>query len=284
MDSLDEFLKHLEFVQGASSHTVAAYRRDVLQFLEWYEGVLDDVQKGDAYEFMSMLYDMELSSQSIARKASALRQYFKFLQTHMGFRLNPFYGVKAPSLGRKLPHVLNHDEIQRILDACAQDDLGKRNRLMVELMYATGLRVQELCDITVSDVDLSERKIRVVGKGNKERIVFFYASLVPKIQSQQNMSQGEYLFLNAQGNQITPRGVQYIFEQLGKKAGLSMRFHPHMLRHSFATHLLDQGVGLRFVQSLLGHASLSTTQIYTHVSMKSLKKVYESVMDLNHTN
>ncbi|MDE8157335.1 tyrosine-type recombinase/integrase [Erysipelothrix rhusiopathiae] len=283
-----DFMRHIAITNTSSEHTNVAYERDIRQFLDFIEGqAVHEVDRLMAYDYLNMLYDSNLSSSSVARKISTLRSFYKFLQINHGLTDNPFQQIKIKRQGRHLPHFLMFDEIETLLLSCDESVLGVRNQVMIELMYACGLRVSEVVDLQIHDLDLTERSLRVIGKGNKERQLFFYESLVPKLWSYLNLyrsqfpnvSDTEAVFLNQRGKPLTPRGIQHILEHQGKTAGLRMKLHPHMLRHSFATHLLDNGASLRVVQTLLGHESLSTTQIYTHVSMQKIKEVYDDAIE-----
>lgn len=284
---LDEFINHISATNTASLHTRDAYFRDVKQFLDFIEDL--DIMKLDheiAYNYLNELYSTKLSSTSVARKISTLRSFFKFMQMNYGLQVNPFATVRIKQQSRTLPKFLMYEEINQVLLSCTNDDLGIRNQIIIELMYACGLRLQECVSLKVNDLNLKDRSIRIIGKGNKERILFFYESLVSKLESylqgsRQNLIKIETdaLFLNNQGKPISNRGIQYLLEKQGEQAGLRVSLHPHMLRHSFATHLLDNGASLRIVQTLLGHESLSTTQIYAHVSMSKIKQAYDDAMD-----
>lgn len=285
---LNEFIAALSISNTGSDNTEEAYHRDVRQFLDFVGDVdLLKLELSHAYSYLNELYSLELSSSTIARKISALRSFMKFLQLNYGAQNNPFKQVKVKSSTQKLPNFLMHSELEQLFLSCDTSHLGKRNRLMFELMYACGLRLSELVNIKVQDVRINERLVLVHGKGNKERLVFFYESLVPIIEEYTKVVRPEllgdnrhdFLFTNNRGNQISPRGVQYALNKQAKLAGLRQKVHPHMLRHSFATHLLDNGANLRVVQSLLGHESLSTTQIYTHVSQEKLKEIYDNTIN-----
>lgn len=284
---LNEFIAALGISNTGSENTEEAYQRDIHQFLEFIGDVdLLDLDLSYAYDYLNELYSLKLSSSTIARKISALRSFLKFLQLNYGAQNNPFKQVKVKSSPQKLPKFLMHSELEQLFMSCDTSFLGKRNRLMFELMYACGLRLSELVDIKVKDVRINERLVLVMGKGSKERLVFFYKDLVALLEDylenvrpemlKDNMH--DFLFLNNHGNAISPRGVQYTLAKQGELAGLRQKVHPHMLRHSFATHLLDNGANLRVVQSLLGHESLSTTQIYTHVSQEKLKEIYDNTI------
>ncbi len=284
---LDEFLRHIATTSTASEHTEDAYRRDVSQFLDTIgsENILS-LKQEDAYNYLNVLYENGLSGASVARKISSLRSFMKFMQMNYGAATNPFVNIKIKRQSRKLPKFLMYEEIEKIILSCDTDDLGIRDALMIELMYACGLRVSELVALRLSDINFEERSLTIIGKGNKQRYLFFYESLLPKFERYLKDTRPNFIkedtdvvFLNSRGKALTPRGVQFIFEKIGKKAELRMKLHPHMLRHSFATHLLDNGASLRVVQMLLGHESLSTTQVYTHVSLQRLKESYDYAIE-----
>lgn len=285
---LEEFLNDILASNSASQHTQLAYRNDISQFLSFYEG--DDIammNQDHAYEYMGYLYKMDLGSASVARKVSSLRSYFKFLQINYGFIDNPFSHVQIKQQSRHLPRFLSHAEMDQLLLSCDSDDIGQRNELLIELTYACGLRLSEVTVLKLKDINIEERSLNIIGKGNKERMLFFYPELVDKIRYYLDTirpimlgnQDHDSFFVNQKGNPISASGVSFIIKEQGIQAGLRQTLHPHMLRHSFATHLIDNGASIRVVQTLLGHESLSTTQIYTHVSLSLIKKVYEGVMD-----
>lgn len=285
---LNEFLRHISATNTASDHTRDAYSRDVTQFLDFLDES-DDLLSLDtdvAYNYLNELYNAKLSSTSVARKISTLRSFFKFLQMNYGAQINPFSSVKIKQGSRSLPNYLTVEEMNALLLSCSDDNLGIRNQVLIELMYACGLRLQECTDLKMSDISIRDRKLLIIGKGNKERTLFFYESLAIKLDNYIKVirpqllkdKQNDTLFLNTHGNPISRRGVQFVLEKQGKEANLRMHLHPHMLRHSFATHLLDNGANLRIVQTLLGHETLSTTQIYAHVSLSKIKDAYDIAM------
>ena len=285
---LKEFLSHISASHSASSHTEDAYAFDVEQFIEFLENDdLMSVPVETAYSYVNELYKMEMSSSSVARKISALRSFYKFLQVNYGVAVNPFSTLKIRQQSRTLPKYLMFEEVRELLDSCEKTDLGIRNRVLIEVMYACGLRVHEASELKLSNFDFEDRSIRIVGKGDKERLLFYYGALSSRLEkyienSRFNLLMGKqhnYLFVNSKGDPLSVRGIQYLLEKQGEVCGLRQKLHPHMLRHSFATHLLDNGASLRIVQTLLGHESLSTTQIYTHVSLSKIKKVYQEAME-----
>lgn len=285
---LNSFLKHIQYTNTASENTHESYQNDVRQFLDYLEG--DDLLDLDSmigFHYLNALYEMELSSASISRKVSCLRSFMKFMQLNYGALQNPFLHISIRQSKKRLPEFLMFSELETLIASCDETALGMRNRVVIELMYACGLRASELCQVRLGDLDLESRSLRVVGKGDKERHLFFYPSLVDLIESYLNtirprllrQENHDYLFVSNLGKPLSVRGLQHLLKVQGEKANLRMRLHPHMLRHTFATHLLDNGASLRVVQTLLGHESISTTQVYTHVSMERLKKSYEKAME-----
>lgn len=284
---LDAFLKHVQITNTSSVYTEVSYRHDITQFLDYLEG--EDIMHLDAqigYQYLNALYEMELASTSIARKISALRSFMKFMQLNYGAQYNPFLEITVSHRRKMLPSFLMFNEIESMLNACDMSLLGRRNQVLIEMMYACGLRLSEVMAVSLNDINLEERSLRVVGKGDKERLLFFYEGFAKRLKMYlestrvQLMKNEEhhFCFVNQHGKPLSARGIQYIVATLGEVANIRYRVHPHMLRHSFATHLLDNGASLRIVQTLLGHESISTTQIYTHVSMERLKKSYDDAM------
>ena len=294
MDSyLERFLSYIASMHTGSIHTTDAYKRDIEEFLSFLseEGIssLEDVDRIVVMNYITYLRNKNglqqpMKNTTIARKLSSLRSYYRYLNEFIGILNNPFLYFKSPKLERKIPEFLFYDELSAFLSSIdLQTDIGIRDRAMFELMYACGLRVSELISLKISDVDFQDQVVRILGKGNKERIVPFYdlakdclLNYIEKVRVKWNKDlDQDIIFLNKRGKPLTARGVQYRLELASKESNLHMHLHPHMFRHSFATHLLDAGADLRVVQELLGHASLSTTQIYVHVSKERMKKVYE---------
>ena len=284
----------VDYVYSKNSHsenTVESYKRDLLQFVEYLnkENIqsFNDVTYPIVLNYISVIrYGSKmLNNRSIARKCSALRSFYTYLEERKVVIENPFVQVKLGKNERKLPDFLFVDEIDNLFESIdLNTTIGMRNRVLLELIYASGLRVSEAVNLKINDLDLEECFVRILGKGKKERIVPFYESIrdLLKIYIQttryeimlQNNQTHSYLFVNLKGEKLTSRGIQYILNEQVKKSGLSNSVHPHTLRHSFATHLLDGGCDLRIVQELLGHSSLSTTQIYVHTTTKKLKDSY----------
>ncbi|MFV0254815.1 MAG: site-specific tyrosine recombinase/integron integrase [Erysipelotrichaceae bacterium] len=286
---LDKFLDYMSAFTSDSIHTQDAYRRDVNRFIEYLESIgltLREVDIHVASQYIMLLKEgkfgaKKLANSSIVRNLSSLRTFYYYLIEFYQYQLNPFTLIKSQSQTRNLPDFLTYDEMIRLLNSIDYNsDIGLRNKCMLELMYACGLRVSELVSLKVEDINIEERFIRVIGKGDKERIVPFYplvAKMLSKylIEVRNNWQNNNMeLFIKANGKPLTTRYVQMYVRDLALKANIAFNVHPHMFRHSFATHLLDNGADLRVVQELLGHEYLSTTQIYTHLSVDSLKKTY----------
>lgn len=284
--ALSLFDGHLK-TQNRSQHTLMAYHKDLIQFFEFAARELGEapekmtVDQVDIYivrSFLGEMTDRGLERKSMARKLSALRAFFKFLCREGILQKNPIQRIATPKLGRKLPHFLSLEELERLIRTpdCATL-LGARDQVILELLYGSGLRVSELADLNRQDIDEGTSLLRVRGKGNKERIVplTHYAREAARKYLEMREDKEEALLLNYQGTRLSVRSIRRILDGLALEAGLSQHLHPHMLRHSFATHLLDGGADLRSVQELLGHAKLSSTQIYTHLTKERLREVYE---------
>ncbi len=285
---LEAFLVEFNLANTQSKHSLDAYRRDIQQFLKYLEDAgleLEGLTQTQIYDYLASLQnnEVQLSSASLNRKCSACRSFYTFLNLNYGMQSNPFKKIKHFKESVKLPNYLTFEEVSRFLTEIDTTTLlGKRNRVMLEFLYASGLRVSELVNLRIQDIDFDENQVRIVGKGSKERIGLFYESLslrlldyIKNVRVNLIFDDTNVLFVNQKGKKLSTRAIQYLCEETGYKAGISQRVHPHMLRHSFATHLLDNGADLRFVQELLGHKNLSTTQIYTHVSSDRLRQVYK---------
>lgn len=280
-----DFLEVLEFEKKYSNYTVLNYQNDLEDFCQFIEDKKISYQKIDysiIREYLTFLYDKKYSNKTIARHISTLRSFFKYLKKKGLIEMNPMTLVSNPKLEKKLPKVISYSDLEAILNAL--DDgtiLGDRNTLILELLYATGIRVSELVNIKISDIDFQKREIRILGKGNKERMVLYGSRCEELLERYRKKSFIElnkkgihYLLLGVRGNKINERQVRTIVDEAVIKAGMKLHISPHVLRHTFATHMLNEGADLRSVQALLGHESLSTTTIYTHVSNERLRNVY----------
>lgn len=295
---LDQFLEHLRYERNVSAHTLRNYKSDLEQFLSYLSPTTESSDRQypeigqidhlTIREWLGTLHSQNKKKSSVARKLAALRTFFQFLLREGIVELNPAKLVSTPRLEKRLPkHLSIEDAIRFIETPDIETDLGKRDRAILELLYATGVRVSELTTLSIGEIDFRQRLIRVTGKRRKERIVPFgepalraleaYLSVRDRFLAQAPISKrdSEAVFLNYQGTRITTRSVGRMVEKYIRICAGMHDISPHALRHSFATHLLDSGADLRDIQELLGHARLSTTQIYTHVSMEKLIEVYD---------
>lgn len=289
MSVADEFVEFIVARRSGSPATADSYGRDLARFAAYLaEKKITDfgqVDKAVMFDYVTLLRSGKItrgkiSDSSFSRMLSTLRSFYHYLIRYKGVKVNPTRGLRAPKLNRTIPEFLTFDQMMTLFDSFdLNDPAALRNRAILETMYACGLRVSEVCSLTLAELDLNERILTVTGKGDKQRIVPFYKRLRTLLTRYLRDSRALYLkeehgfvFVSQRGAPITPRAVQLILAQAGQDAGLNQPLHPHILRHSFATHLLDNGVDLRTVQELLGHSSLSTTQIYTHVTVDRLKQ------------
>ena len=275
----DMFLNYIKN-KNYSNYTINSYSKDLDNFYVYLNQNNTEIKKVN-YKFLrgylTVLYDKKYSKKTIARNISTLKSFFKYLKKENIIESNPMNLIKTPKIDKKLPKFLNYDDLEKILSIPDTTTfLGKRNALILELLYSTGVRVSELVNIKLNDIDLSEEKILILGKGNKERYVLFGSKAKEKILDylKEKTDNSPYLIVNRYGNKITDRGIGKILDSIILEASLSYKISPHTLRHTFATHMLDSGADIEIVKELLGHESLSTTQIYTHVTSESLKRVY----------
>jgi integrase/recombinase XerC len=277
-DQVESFLNYLKNERNYSPHTLSNYGRD-LHFLTAF--IKDKkIDRLTAREYLLALEKNNYSRRSIARKLSAARSFFRYLIREKKTKENPFQNLITPKLPRKLPNFLYPEEITRLFAAAnVLTSLGKRDRAILELLYGTGMRVIELCRLNLNGIDFADKEIKVFGKGAKERIVIFGSFAERALKdylSHGRRAKSAALFVGRRGTRLTSRQVERIIKFYAKKAGIQKKVTPHTLRHSFATHLLEGGADLRMTQELLGHVSLSTTQVYTHVTKEHLKQVYDS--------
>lgn len=284
-EALSLFSGH-QYSQNRSELTVAAYQTDLVQFFRFAaleQGLESETLTVDLIDvyivrgFLGVLAEYGLTRKSMARKLAALRTFFKFLCRKEILQISPVQRVASPKLGRKLPNFLYLDQMEGLLRAsdCTKL-LGSRDQVIIELLYGSGLRVSELVGLDLENLDLEIGLIRVLGKGSKERVVPVTNYAIQAIEGYLGMRKDPFkiLLLNYQGTRLSARSVRRILDKLVAKTSLEQHVNPHMLRHSFATHMLDGGADLRSVQELLGHLKLSSTQIYTHLTRERLKKVY----------
>jgi len=287
--AISSFLTHIRVEKGLSSNTVSAYRRDMTKFAEFAHKrklALGSISRDDLVDFLAGLYRQKLESKSVARHLVSLRSLFRFAQIQGLIPADPSMNLESPKIRRALPGYLRLEEVERLL---AQPDertpLGLRDRAMLEVLYSAGLRVSELVGLRVSDLDTKVGCVRCIGKGDKERIVPVGKKALSMVEKYLRNARPRLigkapgsptLFVNRRGRALSRVGVWKILSAYGRRAGLRMALTPHMLRHSFATHLLERGADLRSVQLMLGHADISTTQIYTHVVEERLKQIYKA--------
>lgn len=281
-----KFLNMLKVERNFSDHTLKAYHDDLAQFNQFLEQELLNLRTfeyKDARNYLSYLYSNNLKRTTVSRKISTLRTFYEFWMTQDTSVNNPFIQLVHPKKEQYLPQFFYEEEMEALFNTVSNDaKKGLRDRVVIELLYATGIRVSELVNIKVMDLDMNLPGVKVLGKGNKERFVPFgefcrqsIEQYLEKFKPLKSKSH-PYLIVNMKGDPITERGVRYLLNDVVERTAGITEIHPHKLRHTFATHLLNQGADLRTVQSLLGHVNLSTTGKYTHVSNQQLRKVYLS--------
>ena len=288
-EELNDFLIYLQEVKQYSIKTKISYGEDIADFLIFLKNAKcskSSINKEIIQQFILELNVRKLSKSSIKRYLASLRHFYNYLYKYKGYENNPFDTITSPKKDKKLPSFLTAKEMIEFLDANEKrtDFLQIRDQAILELMFSTGLRAYEVINCQIKDLDFADRTLRVIGKGDKERIVPFgrkakecvlrYLKENRHLLLQDKKDEG-YLFLSMHGDKLTERGLEHIISNCAFKAGFSLKVHPHMIRHSFATHLLNSGMDLRMLQELLGHSSISTTAIYTHISLDDLKKTYD---------
>lgn len=283
---VNDYLDYLQFEKNYSKYTILNYKDDIEEFIDYIESEgleFKDIVYSDIRFYLMYLKDNKHDdNSSIDRKLSSLRGFYKYLANNNIVQTNVFSLVNGVKKAKKLPRFFEYNELEELFNACNLDNaLGQRDRLILEMLYATGVRVGELVNVKIEDIDESSRTILILGKGNKERYVTYgdYCSEILDLYLKEgyaklNINNSPYLFLNSKGGRISDRGIRYILDQIIKKTSIKKNISPHMIRHSFATHLLNAGADLLSVQKLLGHESIKATQIYTHVTTDRLKEVY----------
>ena len=284
-EEIISFLRYLK-AKNYSKDTINNYGKDLKLFLKFLN--LEKIKKFKHVDYkvlrqyLSFLYEFNYEKRTIARNISTLRSFFKYELMEGNINNNPMTLIENPKLDKKLPKVLNNIEVEDILSIPdISTPLGQRDSIILEAIYSTGIRVSELVNIKLNDIDFNSKKIMITGKGSKERVVLYGHILEEKLNLYLNdgrkkllKDSNDYLILNNRGQNITSRGVEQIIDKILKKGGVDYKISPHTLRHTFATHMLNNGADLKTVQELLGHENLATTQIYTHVSNERLKSVY----------
>lgn len=279
---VEDFLSHLQIERRMSAHTLDAYRRDLDALIAWTasQGIDDlaTVHTEQLRAFIAAEHRRGLSPKSLQRRLSACRSCYQWLLKHARIAASPAAGIRAPKAPRKLPQVLDVDEAVQLVELPTDAPLGVRDRAILELFYSSGLRLSELCALRWRDLDLADGLVTVLGKGSKQRSVPVGSHARKALEDWRRESQGQSdapVFPGRGGATITPRAVQIRLQRLAQRQGLFKRVHPHLLRHSFASHVLESSGDLRGVQELLGHADIATTQIYTHLDYQHLAKVYD---------
>jgi len=281
MNYLNDFIKYIELEKNYSNNTVISYKEDLEEYFKYLDG--KDVKKTD-YKFirtyLAYMFSKKYEKKTISRHISTLRSFYKYLFEEKIINKNPMVLISNPKLDKKLPNFLYYDELEILLNIPDRSTLlGLRNAVILELLYSTGIRVSELVNIRLKDINMNDRKILILGKGNKERYVL-YGSVLKElldeylVKRERLSNNSDYLILNKNGTQITDRGIRLIISNILKQGEIDFHVSPHTLRHTFATHMLENGADLKSVQELLGHENLSTTQVYTHVTNERLRSVY----------
>lgn len=290
-DLIDKFIDYLMINHHYSEDTKNSYLEDINNFMKFldqnggFKG-FTQVNRVDVETYLTYLDEKDYADETVARRISALRSFYNFMLRNKFIKINPFDLVQLRHKGRKLPRFFYEKEMNQLFEAVKGDDaLSERNSALLELLYATGMRVSECANLTLEQLDFNNGIVLVHGKGDKDRYVPFgsysknaltrYIDDGRKKLMSTNNQDHQFVFVNNRGKGLTSRGIEYILNQIIKKTSLTSDIHPHMIRHTFATHMLDHGADLRTVQELLGHSSLSTTQIYTHVTMEHLQKDYK---------
>lgn len=281
-----KFIEEIKYEKKYSNLTVNGYLKDLDLFLEFLNENniknYNEIEYSDIRLFINYLYESKYNNKTISRHISSLRSFFKYLKNNNIIKNNPMLLISNPKLEKKLPKYLNYSDIEKLLNANDINNyLGIRNSLILEMLYSTGIRVGEIVNIELTNVSMIDKTIKISGKGNKERIVYFGSRCLELLKlylknsyNKLNGNNLKYLFLSKTGKQISDREIRKIVDDAAVIAGIDMKISPHVLRHTFATHMLTEGADLRSVQELLGHENLSTTQVYTHLTNERIRNVY----------
>ena len=285
-ENKNNFLKYLKYELNYSDLTITGYEKEISKFFDFLENhkiKYNKLTNADIRLYLKYLDELKFNKSSISRNLSALRTFYKYLSEEGIVKLNPFKNISNPKKDKKLPNFLNYEEIDKIFDSIDITTVqGLRNRCIVEILYDTGIRVSEIVNLTISDIDFNKKTINIFGKGKKERIVYFGDYLEEILNKYITTSRNElignknnnYLILNTRGDKITTRGIELIIDKIVNDASIKHKISPHVLRHTFATHMLNGGSDIKSIQQLLGHESLSTTGIYTHITNDVLRNEY----------
>lgn len=283
---LEKFLEYLKFEKKYSDLTIKNYKRDIEYFIEFINDKkiksIDDIEYQIVRNYLIHLHNHQYSKKTISRYISSLRSFFKFLYMEGKIKSNPMTLVSNPKLDKKLPNFLYSNDLENLLSSPKKDNIyGIRDTLILEILYSTGIRVSELVDIKIKNIIFNEHQIKINGKGNKQRYVIYGVVCEKKLNNYLKNSRpfldrknSEYLFLNKNGSKMTSRFIEMLMHKYQKSSNIKVNVTPHTLRHTFATHLLEGGADLKTVQELMGHESLSSTQVYTHITSERLRNVY----------
>ena len=281
-DYINQYEDYLKIDKKYSMNTVSSYTKDLIKFSNFINKNILNVTKNDILSFLEYEKKLMKKDRTINHDLIVIKNFYKYLEKEEEIKINPASNIDTPKLRKSLPHVLSVSDVDKLLDITLNDKYSYRNKAMLELMYSSGLRISELVNLKMQDIDLMENIIRVYGKGSKERIVPIgdYASKYLDIYIKEYRPKfikkhlNDYLFLNSRGENISRQALFKIIKQLLREKKLNVAFSPHTLRHSFASHMLENGADLRSIQELLGHSDISTTQIYTHISNKKIIENY----------
>ncbi len=282
---LIKFIEYLKYERHYSNNTIMAYDDNISKFLEYLDSIkindIKDIEYQTIRKYINELYNKKYSAKSICRHISSLRSFFKYLLNNNYIKNNPMSLITNPKIEKKLPKYINYEDIEKILNyPDIKTDIGIRDSLILELLYVTGIRVSELANINLKDINNYDKTINILGKGSKERVVMYGTRCQElldkyiKIRSNFIKEPIDYLILSKRGKQINTREIRKIINDISKSCHIDMNISPHTFRHTFATHMLNEGADLRSVQKLLGHENLSTTTIYTHLSNEKLRREY----------
>jgi integrase/recombinase XerC len=285
VDYLKAYLDFLHFERGLSDNTRSNYQRDIQQLITLSQpNHLADLQIAQIRKYIAMLHSKGLGGKSIARMLSSWRGFFDYLVQHQQFKNNPIIGIRAPKSAKTLPKALSIEQANKLVEIKDDDLLSQRDHAILELFYSSGLRLSELVNLNIDQIDFTEGTVTVTGKGNKTRIVPLGSKAKTAMQTWLNIRPQlitrnpteKAVFISKQGKRVSGRNIQYRMKDWSIKQGINASVHPHLLRHSFATHVLQSSGDLRAVQEMLGHANISTTQVYTHLDYQHLTKVYDA--------
>ena len=280
----EKYKEYLKYELNYSEYTIKNYLLHINKYLEYLNNNninYNKITKDDILNYLKYLDSLKLSNKTISNILSSIRNYYDYLLDNNIIKVNIFKTINNPKIDKKLPNFLSYEELRKIIDSIKCNNiLEYRNKLIIEILYATGIRVSELINIKIKDIDFNNKSIKVLGKGKKERIVYFGDYALKAINDYLNIrnSDNEYLILNKNNKQITVRGIEKIIDKVVKESSVKNNVSPHTFRHTFATHLLNNGADIKSVQELLGHNSLNTTEIYTHITSDYLKDVYRKNM------